>query len=407
MPRKAGGRNNPSHKRDRKRSRKELDHAMREVRFHTLAEQNGLVYESKGLFAGFRARLDTYEWAVAHARENGVTLPHALLMGSAFGWLYEAILGYEAGEKARKTKRQDAEDRHEDLLQDAAQKSLHQWIPQPVPDDFVCPYTDLAVDKRKILATGVRYERIDGATPAEKESYVYAGHETYVVYRAGHRVGWYAVREIWGGELDSDGNRLNVIVERLPFGEAKITRRLGADAPGLPYRGPKGHSGQPGRPVLRDQSDRPPMPGLMDPRLVFETTKGYEKEVWACKAVMLHILSLFVGKDKDGNPKPAAVMGEQHVNLRRASRMRGGARRASHVLVSPPASEKPGARPTATIPPHLWSGETVEKKDAPRAVKRRRGYKKPEPVEELPPLSATAQKRWDEVVARIESTDSV
>lgn len=409
MPRKAGGHNNPSHKRARKRSRQQLSQEMRYVRFNTMAEQNGLEFESHGSNMGFRARRDPYEWAIAHAEANGVIFPHMLLMGSAMGWLYEAILGYEAGEELRKTSRQDAEDKYEDLLQDAAMRGLHQWIPQPVPDDFVCPYTGVSADKRKILATGVRYDRIDGATPAEKESYVYAGHESYVVYRAEHRGGWYIAREIWDGSRDSDGNRLGVKIEKLPFGEAKIQRQLGADAPGLPFRGVKGYSGQPGRPASRDQSDRPPRPAPLGDNVVYKTTKGYDVEIEARKQAMIHIFSLFVGKDSDGSPIPAAVMGMQHVNLRRASRMRGGARRASHVLASPPASDVLGQRHAITIPAHLWSGVIVDDPKAPRAIKTRRIRKKPEDSEDIRSTVKSwrnkALKDSDEV--RIQSTDSV
>jgi hypothetical protein len=374
MPRKAGGKNNPSHKKARKRIREQLSREVRTVQFHTMAARNNLVFEPSGPYAGFRAYYDPYEWTIARGENKQFSFPQMLLMGSAMSWLYEAILGYEAGEEKRKTKRHDAEDRHEDLLQDAAQKGLHQWIPQPVPDDFECPYTGVAADKRKILATGVRYKRIEGATPAEKESYVYDGHATFVVYKAEHRGGWYAVREIWKGHRDSEGNRVGVKIEELSFGQAKGTRPLGVPAPGLPYRGVKGYSGQPGKPILPDHSDRKPRPGLLDPSVVFETARGYEKEVDARKAVMLHMLSAVV-RDKNGKLVPAAVMGNQNTNARRASRMRGGARQATALTAHPPFSVKPGVRPTATIPPHVWNGNVVHatgEDKAPLAIKKRR-----------------------------------
>lgn len=382
MPRSAGGRNNPSHKKERKRTREQLDQETHEANADarhravvaSSSPSSGLVYEPSGPYAGFRAYYDPYEWTIAHGESRRFKFPHMLLMGSAFGWLYEAILGYEAGEKTRKSKREEAEGKHEANLQEAAQKGLHQWIPQPVPDDFECPYTGVAADKRKILATGVRYRRIEGATPAEKESYVYDGHETFVVYRALHRGGWYAVREIWKGHRDSEGNRIGVKIEELSFGQAKVERPLGVQAPGLPYRGVKGHSGQAGRPILPDHSDRAPRPGLLDPGILYETRAGYQQEVDARKAVMFNILSLFV-RDKDGKLVKAAAMGEQNVNMRRASKMRGGAREATHVLLHATQSDKPGVRSTYTIPPHLWSGEVVEDK-APLAIKKRRVRRK-------------------------------
>lgn len=374
MPRRAGGKNNPSHKKERKRIREQLSRTIRSAQFHTMAVQNGLVFESSGPFAGFRAYYDPYEWTIARGENKQFSFPHMLLMGSAMGWLYDAILGYEAGEDVRKTKRHEAEDRYEDLLQDAAQKGLHQWIPQPVPDDFECPYTGVAADKRKILATGVRYKRIEGATPAEKESYLYDGHETFVVYRAQHRGGWYAVREVWKGHRDSEGNRIGVKIEELPFGQARVIRQLSVPAPGLPYRGVKGYSGQAGRPILPDHSDRKPRPGLYDPSVVFETARGYEQEVFARKAVMLHILSVFV-RDKKGKLVEAAVMGLQNTDAKRASRMRGGARQATALSAHPPKSVKLGLRQTPTIPPHVWNGNIVDatgKDKAPLAIKQRR-----------------------------------
>jgi hypothetical protein len=191
------------------------------------------------------------------------------------------------------------------------------------------------------------------------------------VYQAQHRGGWYAVRETWNGTKDSEGNRVGVEIEELSFGQATVERPLGVQAPGLPYRGPKGYSGQAGRPILPDHSDRPPRPGLLDPSILYETRAGYVKEVDARKAVMFHIKSLFV-RDKDGKLVKAAVMGDQHVNMREASRMRGGARKATHLLLHATQSDKPGTRSTYTIPPHLWSGDVVEDKEAPLAIKKRR-----------------------------------
>ena len=75
----------------------------------------------------------------------------------------------------------------------------------------------------------------------------------------------------------------------------------------------------------------------------------------------------------------AAAMGEQNVNMRRASKMRGGRRDATELRAHPPASVKPGVRPTATIPPHLWSGDVVDatgEDKAPLAIKKRRVRKK-------------------------------
>lgn len=374
MPRKAGGRNNPSHKRARKREREQMGLAMRELRFNTLAAQSGLVYEPHGPYAGLRARLDVYEWALRHAKRLGLEIPQALRMGSAMGWLHEHILGYEAGESVRVTKREEAEKRHENDLFEAAQKQLHQWIPQPVPDDFVCPYTGVAADKRKILATGVKYLRMDGANPSEQGSYVYAGHETFVVYHTGHRGKWYIAREIWDGALDSEGNRVGVIIEQVSFGEVTVHRQLGAPVPGLPFAGVKGHSGQSGRPILREQSD--PRPDPLDPRRVIETKVGYDHELDARTQAVLYIISASIRGEK------AQVMGLEHVDLRRSSRLRGGAPRPSHMLVSAPASETPGERHTATIPAHLWSGEIVEDRP-PRRVKSRRKRKKPEDSEAI------------------------
>jgi hypothetical protein len=303
-------------------------------------------------------------------------LPHDLLMGSAFGWLYEHIQGYEAGEKKRTSKREEAEKLAENNLFEAACKQLHQWIPQPVPDDFVCPYTGNAVDKRKILATGAKHEKIDGAAPSERKSYLYSGHDTLVVYRTGFRGQWYVAREIWDGAKDSEDNRMGVDIQKVPFGEVTVTRQLGVQSPGLPHRGVKGYSGQPGRPILRDQSDRPPRPGPMDPNEVFQTRTGYRAEADARKQAMLYVLSSMVRGER------AAIMGMEHVDLTRAKRLRGGARRKAEVHVSPPASETPGERHTATIPAHLWSGEVVED-NAPRIVKKRRVRKKLEDSEEI------------------------
>jgi hypothetical protein len=268
-------------------------------------------------------------------------LPHDLLMGSAFGWLYEHIAGYEAGEKKRTSKREEAEKLAENNLFEAACKQLHQWIPQPVPDDFVCPYTG-----------------------------------TLVVYRTGFRGQWYVAREIWDGAKDSEDNRMGVDIQKVPFGEVTVTRQLGVQSPGLPHRGVKGYSGQPGRPILRDQSDRPPRPGPMDPNEVFQTRTGYRAEADARKQAMLYVLSSMVRGER------AAIMGMEHVDLTRAKRLRGGARRKAEVHVSPPASETAGERHTATIPAHLWSGEVVED-NAPRIVKKRRVRKKLEDSEEI------------------------
>lgn len=371
MPRKSGGRNNPSHKRARKRTREQLTLAMREARFHAMAEQNGLVYEPHGERRGFRARLDMYEWAVNHARKVKAELPRALLMGSAMGWLYEHIAGYEAGEKARETRRETAEQNHADNLFEAALKKLHQWIPQPVPDDFECPYTGVVADKRKILATGAKYEQIEGASPSKKDSYLYSGHDTLVLYRTGHRGKWYVARETWGGLADRNGDRVGVEIEGVSFGDVKVTRGYG-QSPGLPYRGVKGHSGQAGRPIMREQTGT--RPGPMEGS--YQTRVGYDTEADARKQAMLFIVSTMVGE------KAGQAMGPEHVDLRRASRMRGGARQPEQMQVSPPASETTGVRHTATIPAHLWSGEVVED-NAPRIVKKRRVRKKPEDSEKI------------------------
>lgn len=393
MPRKSGGRNNPSHKRARKRTREQLTLAMREARFHAMAKQNGLFFESHGKVGGFRARLDMYEWAVRHARKVKAELPRELLMGSAMGWLLEHIEGYEAGENKRETKRQKAEENHADKLFEAAAKRLNQWIPQPVPDDFECPYTGVVADKRKILATGVRYERIEGASPSKKDSYLYSGHETLVVYRTGHRGKWYVAREIWDGTSDSDGNRVGVKIESVSFGDVEVTRSHSGKSPGLPYRGVKGHSGQAGRPILREQSGTAPSPI----EGTFTTRVGYDTEVDARKQAQLNVYSVFVSEDVKGKrklTKPAAVMGKEHVDLRRASRMRGGARTLTELRASAPYSNKPGERHTITIPAHLWCGDIVED-NAPRTVKRRRGYKEPELVAKETPLSPGAMERLD------------
>jgi len=366
MPRKSGGRNNPSHKRARKRVRERLTQALRDHRFKLMATQNGLVYDP---VRGFRARLDPYEWALRHARRMGVEMPYDLKMGSAMGWLMEHIEGWEAGEAARVTAREEAEAAHEDLIFEAAVKQLHQWVPQPVPGDFKCPYTgNDNVDKRKILASGTRHQRVEGKSPSERASYVYAGHDTLVVYRTGHRGRWYVAREIWDGEIDSEGNRVNVVLESLDFGEVHVTRQMGAPAPGLPWRGVPGYSGQSGRPILREHlGPRPDTPDIE----VVEVKTGYECEADARKQAMLQILTA------------AAAMGKQHVDLRRASKMRGGARQKTHMRVSAPASETPSERLTHTIPAHLWSGEVVEDAEAPRVIKPRRRRKKPEDSEEV------------------------
>lgn len=365
MPRRSGGRNNPSHRRARKRVREDLTKALRDHHFRMMAEQNGLVYDQS---CGFRARLDVYEWALRHARRAGIEIPHDLQMGSAMGWLLEHIQGWEAGESARITARQEAEASHEDLIFEAAIKQLLRWIPQPVPDDFVCPYTGAdTVDKRKILASGTRHQRIEGETPSERTSYVYAGHDTLVVYRAGHRGKWYIAREIWDGTVDSDGNRLGVVLSALDFGEVTVVRRFAAPTPGLPWPGVAGHSGQTGRPILREQS----APRFDHPDIETVAVKtGYDCEADARKQAMMQVCTA------------AAVMGKKHVNLRRASRMRGGAREKAHLRVSAPASETPGERLTHTIPAHLWSGELVED-DAPRVIKPRRRRKKLEDSEKI------------------------
>ena len=118
-----------------------------------------------------------------------------------------------------------------------------------------------------------------------------------------------------------------------------------------------------------------PRPGLLDPGILYETRAGYQEEAKARKAVMFHILSLMV-RDKNGKLVKAAAMGEQNVNMRRASRMRGGAREKTHLLLHATQSDKPGTRSTYTIPPHLWSGEVVEDTEAPLAIKKRRVRKK-------------------------------
>jgi len=377
MPRKSSGHNNPSHKRERKRVAERMDSAMREARFNTMAAQN--MGEFDPVRCGFRQRLDIYEWALRHALRLGVEIPRLLRMGSAMGWLNEHISGYEAGEKQRVTAREEAETKHEDKLFEAFTKRLHQWIPQPVPDDFECPYTGLPADKRKILATGTRYERRDGATPSERGSHLYGGHDTIVLYKTGHRGKWHTAREIWSGARDSQGNRVEVTIEQTPFGEVNVTRQLGAQAPGLPYRGPKGYSGQVGRPILREEAG--PRPDVIDPRRVVQTRVGFDTEADARKQAMLYIISAFAGRSEDG-PLPAAVMGREHIDLRRAKRMRGGARTREEMQVSPPASETSGERHTATIPAHLWSGEIVQD-DAPRIVKKRRVRKKSEDSDEV------------------------
>ena len=97
----------------------------------------------------------------------------------------------------------------------------------------------------------------------------------------------------------------------------------------------------------------------------------------------------------------AAVMGMQHVNLRRASRMRGGARKEAEVSASAPyQTETVMERLTYTLPAHLWGGEIVETK-APHVRKKRRGEKEPEPEVPEPDLSEAARQRLMEAEHRI------
>jgi hypothetical protein len=347
-----------------------MERELREARFRAMAEQNGLEYDPR---RGFGVVLDMYEYALRQIRQSrfarftGFQIPRDLLIGSAMGWLYERILGFEKGEEERKTKRQEAESKHQDLLFEAAIKQLHQWIPQPVPDDFACPYTGDAVDKRKILATGARHKKVGKST-------VYDGHNTLVIYRTGHRGQWYVAREIWDGGRDHHGNRSGVQIEKVPFGEVTMLRKLGSDGPGIPYRGTTGYSGQPGRPSIRMESG--PRPSL-DEDYIIPVKSGYHSEADARKQAMLWILSPHIRGDK------AEIMGRRHVNLRRASRMRGGARQGVEVMASAPyQTETPMERLSPTLPAHPWGGEIVEAK-APLVHKERRKVKDPADSEEI------------------------
>lgn len=366
MPRKAAGRNNPSHKRARKRAREQMDREIRNARFHMMAEQNGLIYDSR---RGFGVCLDLYEYVLRAIRRGKVDIPRDLLIGSAMGWLYEQILGFQKGEEKRATAREDAETKHEDLLFEAAQKQLHQWVPQPVPDDFVCPYTGDTVDKRKILATGARYKTVNGKT-------VYDGHESIVVYRTGHRGDWYTARETWDGGRDGQGNRVGVQVEKIPCGEVTVTRKLGREAPGLPWRGVRGYSGQPGRPAVREHLGPSPFADDDIVDSIIEQKSGYKTEADARKQAMLWILSPLIRGEK------AEIMGREHVHLRRAARMRGGVRRGVELRASAPAADTPMERLTPTIPPHQWGGEIVEDK-APHIRKERRKVKQAADSDEI------------------------
>ena len=357
MPRKSKGQPSGAERRKSKRERAQMEAEVREEMFHRLAEQNGLEYRPD---RGFRILLDWYEWCLRTAR---TAIPKALKMGSAMAWFYEQIEAREQYEERQATRREDAETRHAANLQYARARGLLQWVPQPVPDDFVCPYTGNVADKRKILSIG----------DPDSEA-----HDTLVSYRTGHRGRWYIAREIWDGSVDTKGNRLNVQIEQVPFGEVSVIRPLGAPVPGIPNRGIAGFSGQSGRPI--PQSETGPRPDPIDSDVVVESREGYYSEKDATREAMLHVLS--------------GLLGKEYVDLRRRSRMRGGARHNIRIEASAPGADTPVEVPadliarivegqaSPTIPQHLWGGEVVVA-NAPHVRKERRARKKPEDSEQI------------------------
>lgn len=357
MPRKANGQANGSARRKRKRERAREENELREQVFHRMAEQNGLEYQPG---RGFRVLLDWYEWCLRTARTQ---IPKMLKMGSAMGWFYEQIEARERFEEKKATRREEAETQHEANLQYARARGLLQWVSQPVPDDFVCPYTGIVADKRKILSIG------------EPDS---DAHDTLVSYRTGHRGRWYIAREVWDGTVDCNGNRLGVEIHPVPFGECTVTRPLGAPVPGLPNRGITGFSGQSGTPP--PLSERGPRPDPIDPDVIVKTREGYRSEKVAIKAAMVHVLS--------------GMMGLEHADLTRRSRLRGGARQGRRIEASAPGAETPvpvpadlidhivNGKASPTIPRHLWGGEVVVA-NAPHVRKEGRNRRKPEDSEDI------------------------
>jgi hypothetical protein len=183
-----------------------------------------------------------------------------------------------------------------------------------VPDDFECPFTGNAADKRKLLSVG---------DPTGD------GHESLVIYRTGHHGKWYIALEKWDGSVDCDGQRLGVEIQAPEYGERSVTRQLGGQTPGIPYRGTPGHSGQPGKPAIREE--KAPRPSPVGDEMIITTKVGYHSESEARNQAMLMVLR-------------QGVLGAEYTNLRRASRLSGGAPEPQVVVATPPRHNVPVER---------------------------------------------------------------
>ncbi len=309
MPRVANGHYNSSGASQRKRKHKKqtLEEESKAEVFAVMAEQNGMAFDPERPERGFGCILSGYEWAFRSIRN---LIPWEVLkllrMGSQMRWFHGQIEPRELLEKRRATVREKAETSHQADLLYARQRGLLQWIPESVPDDFECPFTGNAADKRKLLSVG---------DPNGD------GHDSLVIYRTGNHGKWYIAKEVWDGSVDCDGRRLGVDIQAPEYGERSVTRKLGGQTPGIPYRGTPGYSGQPGKPAIR--AEQAPRPSPVGDEMIIATKVGYHSESEARNQAMLMVLR-------------HGVLGPEYTNLRRASRLSGGAPEPQIIVGTPP-----------------------------------------------------------------------
>ena len=314
MPRAANGHYNSSGASQRKRKRKKqtLEKESKAEVFAVMAEQAGMAFDPERLERGFGCILSRYEWAFRSIRN---LIPWEVLkllrMGSQMRWFHGQIEPRELLEKRRATVREKAETSHQADLLYARQRGLLQWIPESVPDDFECPFTGNAADKRKLLSVG---------DPTGD------GHDSLVIYRTGNHGKWYIAKEVWDGSVDCDGRRLGVDIQAPEYGERSVTRKLGGQTPGIPYRGTPGYSGQPGKPAIR--AEQAPRPSPVGDEMIITTKVGFHSESEARNQAMIMVLR-------------KGVLGPEYVNLRRASRLSGGAPEPQIVVGTPPRHNVP------------------------------------------------------------------